>query len=135
MLVYLAGPINGCTDEECKDWREYVKAQLGEERTLDPMRRDYRGMETESVREIVEGDKLDIDQSTHILVNYVKPSVGTSMEVLYAYERKKPVIVVAALGTKFSPWLVYHSKKICSSFEDALDFIKIHSETTAELNV
>lgn len=124
MIVYLAGPINGCTDEECKDWREYVKAQLGEEQTLDPMRRDYRGREEEFTEEIVEGDKLDIDQSSHLLVNYVKPSVGTSMEIFYAWERKKPVVVVAAPETTKSPWLIYHSDIIVSSFEDALGYIK-----------
>ena len=79
---------------------EYIQAKLGEENTLDPMRRDYRGREMECVEEIVEGDKLDIDISTHILVIYDRPSVGTSMEVLYAWERKKPVIVVASLDTK-----------------------------------
>lgn len=26
--VYLAGPINGCSDDECKDWRNYVKREL-----------------------------------------------------------------------------------------------------------
>lgn len=124
MKVYLCGPINGCTDEECKDWREYVKAQLGAENTLDPMRRDYRGKEMDCVDEIVEGDKADIDISTHLLVNYDKPSVGTSMEILYAWERKIPVIVVASPNARLSPWLVYHSKKIFFSFADALNDIK-----------
>jgi len=32
MKVYLCGPINGCTDEECKNWRETVKAQLPDTR-------------------------------------------------------------------------------------------------------
>lgn len=72
MKVYLCGPINGCTDQECKDWREAVKARLPE--TLDPMRRDYRGKETESYREIVELDKRDVEAAGVILVNYDKPS-------------------------------------------------------------
>jgi nucleoside 2-deoxyribosyltransferase len=122
-LIYLAGPINGCTDEECKDWREYVKAQLGEENTLDPMRRDYRGREMECVDEIVEGDKADIDAATILLINYDRPSVGTSMEILYAWERGKKVIVVAAPGVRISPWLSYHSHKIFFSFENALTYI------------
>jgi hypothetical protein len=57
MLVYLAGAINGCTDDECKDWRELVKSIIGVEKTLDPMRRDYRGVELDCINEIVEGDK------------------------------------------------------------------------------
>lgn len=120
MRVYLAGPINGCSDAECKDWREYVKSVLGEENTLDPMRRDYRGREMESVNEIVEGDKRDIDTATHLLVNYDKPSVGTSMEILYAWERAIPIIIVTSKGTRLSPWMVYHSDKILNSFDEAI---------------
>lgn len=123
MRLYLAGAIMGCTDEECKDWREYVKSLVGEENTLDPMRRDYRGRELDCIDEIVEGDKVDIDISTHLLVQFDKPSVGTSMEILYAWERKKPVVVVTSQGIKLSPWLIYHSNKVYYSFKEAIDYI------------
>lgn len=43
MKVYLCGPINGCTDDQCKNWREAAKQVLSD--TVDPMRRDYRGRE------------------------------------------------------------------------------------------
>lgn len=76
MKIYLCGPINGCTDEECKDWREAAKKRFPE--TIDPMRRDYRGRETECVNEIVELDKLDVNDCDVMLVNNPKPSVGTS---------------------------------------------------------
>lgn len=121
MRVYLAGPINGCTDEECRDWREYVKTRLP--LTIDPMVRDYRGIEDEKWREIVEGDKADIDRCHVVLVNYDKPSVGTAMEILYAWERNKPVVVVAKPGTRISPWLRFHSWDIVDSFEKAIVII------------
>jgi nucleoside 2-deoxyribosyltransferase len=117
------GPINGCTDAECKDWREFVKAQWRGP-TLDPMRRDYRGKEDENFREIVEFDKIDVMNSDVVLVNYDKPSVGTSMEVLYAFERGKLVVVVAKDGVRVSPWLRYHAHKIVNSFAAALEFIQ-----------
>lgn len=122
-VIYLCGPINGCTDEECKDWREFVKSRWNG-KTLDPMRRDYRGKEAESVNEIVEFDKIDVVNSDVILVNYDKPSVGTSMEVLYAFERGKLVVVVAKEGTNISPWLRYHSHTIKPSFEAAIEYIR-----------
>lgn len=121
--LYLCGPINGCTDEECKDWREYLKSKW-DGPTLDPMRRDYRGREAESVNEIVEFDKIDVTNSDAILVNYDKPSVGTSMEILYAWERGKLVVVVAREGTNISPWLRYHSHAIRPTFEGALEFVR-----------
>lgn len=76
LIAYLCGPINGCTDAECNDWRSRVK-ELWPGDTLDPMRRDYRGRETESYREIVELDKIDVMRSDVLIVSYDKPSVGT----------------------------------------------------------
>lgn len=125
--VYLCGPINGCTDEECRDWREYVKT-LWSGPTLDPMRRDYRGKEDQSVDEIVELDKIDVMDSDVILVNYDKPSVGTSMEILYAFERGKLVVVVAQEGARISPWMRYHSHAIVSSFKDAVRYIELRTQ-------
>lgn len=124
MKVYLCGPINGCTDEECKDWREAAKARLPD--TLDPMRRDYRGREDECFVDIVEGDKIDIGQCDLLLVNYDRPSVGTSMEIYHAWLADTPVIVVARPETVISPWLRYHSTKIVHSFDDAFAWIEAH---------
>jgi nucleoside 2-deoxyribosyltransferase len=121
MRVYLAGPINGCTDKECRDWRETVKARLPD--TLDPMRRDYRGKEHEAVDEIVELDKIDVTNSDVLLVNFDKPSVGTSMEILYAWERGKLIVVVHREGAVLSPWLVYHSHHRFTSFGAAAAYL------------
>jgi nucleoside 2-deoxyribosyltransferase len=92
--------------------------------TLDPMRRDYRGREDNSVTAIVELDKLDILQCDALLVNYDKPSVGTSMEILFAWERNIKVIVVAANETKVSPWLRYHSTAIVKTFSEAFELLQ-----------
>jgi nucleoside 2-deoxyribosyltransferase len=120
--VYLCGPINGCTDEECKDWREAAKTRLPD--TLDPMRRDYRGKEAESYREIVELDKRDIEASNVVLVNYDRPSVGTSMEILWAWLKETPVVVVCKADAVISPWLRYHSTEIVHSFDEAFRWIE-----------
>jgi nucleoside 2-deoxyribosyltransferase len=121
--IYLCGPINGCTDEECRDWRELVKSKwLG--RCIDPMVRDYRGREQEAYREIVELDKIDVAESDIILVNYDKPSVGTSMEVLYAWERGKRLIVVCRPDAVISPWLRYHAHHLVHSFDEAIETAK-----------
>lgn len=123
--VYLCGPINGCTDSECQDWRSHVVKLLGSEwKPIDPMVRDYRGKEDESVNEIVELDKEDIDGCSFLVVNYDKPSVGTSMEVLYAWERGKKIVVVALPGAKLSPWLKYHSHAIVPNFYCAVHFLE-----------
>lgn len=118
MKVYLAGPIAGCNDSECKDWRDYVKTKFRE--TLDPMRRDYRGKEGNNYIDIVEKDKEDIDNS-HVVFAYVpKPSVGTSMEIFYAWERGKIVILVIPEGAPISSWLIYHSHGIVKNIDDGI---------------
>lgn len=127
--VYLCGPINGCSDAECKDWRAFAAETLTC-RTYDPMVRDYRGRELEPgiAKEIVEFDKQDVDACDVILVNYVKPSVGTSMEVLYAWERGKQIVVVAAADAVLSPWLIYHSHRIVHSMADACAWIESQNQ-------
>ncbi len=121
--VYLSGAMMNCTDEECRDWREDAKRQL-KCNTRDPMTlRDYRGREHEAITEIVEYDKADIDACDILLVNYVKPSVGTSMEMLYAWERGKRVLLVAPRESVLSPWLLYHSHQVFHSMQDALAHI------------
>lgn len=117
MRVYLGGPINGCTDEEAHGWRDDLKPLLvaaGHE-WVDPMRRDYRGREMEPgiAEAIVAGDLEDIDSSDVLLMNCPKPSVGTSMEMFYGYERGKRIVVVVPDDGRWpSPWLVVHSHAI-----------------------
>ncbi len=121
-VVYLSGAMLGCTDEECRDWREYAKQHL-RCATRDPMVRDYRGREMEGMIDMVENDKADIDECDTVLVNFIKPSVGTSMEILYAWERGKRIVLVAPRDTVISPWLVYHSHHVFYAIEEAVAFI------------
>lgn len=120
-LVYLAGPINGCTDDECMGWRETAK-QLLKLGTKDPMDRDYRGSEEMSVNELVDGDKQDIAKCVWLLANCPKPSYGTPMEILFAYERGVKVVVVVPEG-RVSPWLTYHAREVFHTIEDACEYI------------
>lgn len=128
MTVYLAGPINGCTDEECNDWRSYAKEHLKCE-TLDPMRRWLcrgREMEPGIAAEIVHGDEADITASDIVLANHPAPSVDIDMEIRMAKaEKGKIVVTVVPAGSKSSPWLVYHSDVILNSVQDAVSWINV----------
>lgn len=123
MRVYLAGGINGLGDSEAKDWRESVKAGATQHEYLDPMRRDYRGVEDQNVRAIVDGDLADIDASDLILVMADRPSWGTAMETYYAHAvAGKRVVVVC--GGRVSPWLRAHSEAVLESLEAAIDWLR-----------
>jgi nucleoside 2-deoxyribosyltransferase len=118
-VIYLCGPINGRTDADCMDWRATAKSWLAA--TKDPMDRDYRGRELEPgiAAEIVENDKADIRGCRGVLVFFDKPSVGTAMEVLFAYDHGIPVHVVNASDKPLSPWLIYHATTIHQTLEAA----------------
>lgn len=124
MRVYLAGPINGCTDDEAKGWREYLQDLFrdhGDIEVFDPMARDYRGREKEPgiAATIVEQDKQDIRHVDCVVVCYKQPSVGMAMEVLYAWQQQRYVILVDLSGEPLSPWLIYHSDEVVHSLDRA----------------
>jgi nucleoside 2-deoxyribosyltransferase len=128
-VLYLAGPINGRDDFDCKVWRDLVTMKwVG--KTLDPMRRDYRSVTLgpEVAAEIVAGDLLDIRNSDALLVYFDQPSVGTSMEIFYAeHVLKKPVFIVNVSRKPVSPWLLHHSTVIFERLdEQTLIQIKQH---------
>jgi nucleoside 2-deoxyribosyltransferase len=126
MKIYLAGPMFQTEDNECKAWRDEAIAKLTGHEIFNPMIRDYRGRTDEKAAEIVEEDKKDIDSCDVILVNHTRPSVGTSMEILYAWERKKRIITVIH-SDQISPWLLYHSERIFRDLDSAIDYLNNHS--------
>lgn len=132
LVVYLAGPINGRPTADCVPWRDEAAnmLQLRGHGAADPMLRDYRGRELDPLvtREIVEGDKYVIDHVDALIVNYDRPSTGTSMEVLYAHQRGIPVVTINAQAREerrpLSPWLVYHSNAVVESLAEAIDAVE-----------
>lgn len=119
LTVYLSGRIAGCTDEEKNGWRDRFTEKY--QNVRNPMHRPFNENGTfEDVKRIVEGDKLDIDESDIVLVYYVSPSVGTSMEIMYAFERKIPIVVCNPTNAVLSPWISYHCLCVCNTEEDAL---------------
>ena len=108
MLVYLSGPIMGCDDSECFNWRKEAEEQLPN--TLNPLRRDFRNYKNATYLEcstLIKQDKKDIDESDIILVYYSRPSTGTAMEMMYAWQRRKNIILVTACDN-VPPWARIH---------------------------
>ena len=95
---------------------------------LDPMRRNFKDREVDSANEIVEFDLQDVREADIVLVNYCKPSIGTSMEVFYAsHDLGKFVVVFSPFDfPNCSPWMIRFSIKIISDLEDACDYLIRH---------
>jgi nucleoside 2-deoxyribosyltransferase len=123
-LIYLAGPIFGCSDEDAKGWRTVVKELLGASNVLDPMDRDYRGVEDANGQKLVEDDLRDIAQCAALLVKANEPSWGTAMELVYARQMGKPVVAFNT-SRRVSPWLRYHAS-VHYTLKDALTEVMKH---------
>ena len=126
MKVYLAGPITGCTDDEAMDWRAKVADCVGRagHTVLDPMDwADMRGREHQPgvPAQIVKEDKRAIRRADIFFCNALGGiSVGTTMEILYAYQTDTPVILVTE-QEPLSPWYQYHADVIHDSLPGAVN--------------
>jgi nucleoside 2-deoxyribosyltransferase len=127
--VYLSGPIMDEHEGVARKWRDIADSLLSLHfKLLDPMRRNFRDKEVDSANEIVEFDLQDIRDADIVLVNYRKPSIGTSMEVFYAsHHLGKFVIAFSPFSFKdCSPWMVRYCTKILPSLEEAVKYLKTH---------
>ena len=127
--IYLSGPIMDEHAGAARAWRETAKKLLGNHfRLLDPMRRQFVDRQVDSANEIVEFDLQDVREADIILVNYSKPSIGTSMEVFYgAHDLGKFVVTFSPFEFRdCSPWMVRFSTKILPDLESACAYIITH---------
>jgi hypothetical protein len=109
-LVYLSGPISGLTYGESTDWREYVTQCFPPHiQGVSPMRakrylNDGSKLAADvpftfplsTDRSINSRDRMDTLRSTVMLVNLLgaeKASIGTAMEIAWAYDHKIPVVI------------------------------------------
>lgn len=120
VALYLSGPMDHCTRAERDDWRDYVKAWWSG-CILDPCRREGKNRDPQ---QLVMMDKADIMNSDVLLVNYWKNGTGTPMEIMYAFDRGKIVVIVVPDVNNCSWWLKYHSHFICETIDEALQWIR-----------
>ncbi len=107
--VYLGGPITGCTYGGCTDWRLHLKSIFAVDgiTALDPMRsktflagkasigNNYRHP-LASPRGIMTRDHWDCTRCDVVLVNLLGAktvSIGTVMEIAWAWTHGSPVVV------------------------------------------
>ncbi|MCQ2352375.1 MAG: nucleoside 2-deoxyribosyltransferase [Victivallaceae bacterium] len=129
MKIYLSGPIMDEQPGVARDWREWVKSRLaGRFLLLDPMRRKFVDRQVDSANEIVEFDLRDVREADIVLVNYNRPSIGTSMEVFYAaHDLGKFVVAFSPLAfADCSPWMARFCTKILPDLETAVNYIENH---------
>ena len=127
--IYLSGPIMDEASGRAREWREVAKQLLRERFVLlDPMRRKFVDRQVDSANEIVEFDLQDVRDADLILVNYNKPSIGTSMEVFYAaHDLGKFIVAFSPFEFRdCSPWMARYCTKILPDLEQAAQYIRTH---------
>ena len=127
--IYLCGPIMEEYRGRAREWRKEANLLLQDQfQLLDPMRRNFQDRQVDSANEIVEFDLQDVRDAAILLVNYCKPSIGTSMEVFYAaHDLGKFVVCFSPYRFQnCSPWMVRFSTKILPSLEAAGEYLIAH---------
>lgn len=109
-MVYLAGPIAGCSYKGAVDWREEVQLKMPDGIVgISPMRAKDFLSDSECIHRfgypskagateqaIMMRDYNDVRRCDALFVNFLEAeqvSIGTVMELAWAYQLQKPVVV------------------------------------------
>ena len=127
--VFLSGPIRGLDRKDALGWRISASEQLeGSFITMHALRGRESKETLPDKRIAVQRDKNDINMCDVLLVNdeFAGASmIGTSMEVLYAHQLNKLVILFGEAHAQ-DYWLNYHSHARFNSLNEACMFLKEH---------
>lgn len=125
--IFLSGPMRGVPREVSLGWRDNATQILGQDFKVIHALRGREEKETfADPKTAVIRDLADILKSDIILVDDTIENVsmiGTSMEVFFAFENKKPVIIFGRAHEK-DYWLNYHSHLRVNTLEEACDVIR-----------
>jgi nucleoside 2-deoxyribosyltransferase len=140
--VYLAGPMEDCTEDHMTGWRQLTAnaLKLSDINTLDPTRRvsfhDQLGENLENVtktmntcKRIFKQDLQDIAESKVVLADVRRSSgrgTGTSMELMFAHTKNKIIILWADEGDYIHPFYEAMATEKHYSLEEAVDSVRLY---------
>lgn len=142
LTIYLAGALTNQSDSVAMDWRNNFRVQFGEEFDVVlpqdkwPRMEHLKGSEKWHAA-IVAGERRDIVNCNAVVANIDTISMGTAMGILYAYLGGRTVVLLHS-GSEverecISPLVLFHSHKMCSTAESAVNFIRTrHSRRSLE---
>lgn len=147
--VYLAGPISGLTYDGCTEWRDSVVQQLADVgiKGLSPMRaksflkkladakisstgEEYKNLGIlAQQKSIMTRDHYDATTCDVLLVNLLgakTPSLGTVMEIAWAYTWQTPIVVaMEKTGNPHEHMMILEAIGFrVESLEEAVDIVK-----------
>ena len=124
--VFLSGPMRGVPREEALLWRKEASKMLsGKFYVLHALRGREKKETFTDPRAAVIRDLNDIKRADILLVNDTfkdRSMIGTSMEIFFAHEEKKPVIVFGNAHAG-DYWLDYHSHLRVKNLKEACEVL------------
>lgn len=124
--VFLSGPMRGISREDALGWRKDAAKLLSSHFEVIHALRGREEKETfADPKSAVIRDLSDIKNSDILLVNdsIDASMIGTAMEIFYAFQLNKPVILFGNAHEK-DYWLNYHSHLRTKTMEEACDVLK-----------
>ncbi len=124
--IFLCGPMKGISREISLGWRELAtKCLSGKFEVLHAMRGREEKETFADPRAAVIRDLNDIKNADILLVNDTIENcsmIGTSMEIFFAFQQNKPIIVFGNAHDK-DYWLNYHIHLRTKDFNEACDVL------------
>ena len=140
--VYLAGPMEDCTEDHMTGWRQLTAnaLKLSDINSLDPTRRvsfhDQLGENLQDLtktmntcKRIFKQDLQDIAESKVVLADVRRSSgrgTGTSMELMFAHTKNKIIILWADEGDYIHPFYEAMATEKHYSLEEAVDSVRLY---------
>ena len=131
-FVYLAGPIEGCSDNEINQWRQKCFLAFNDNIVgISPYRGEREEDDSESQKRIIMKNYMDTKNCDLILaylpkeINARRHSYGTTFEIAWVYSLQKPVIIVSDDVAVHDHPLMNMSVCMFWDLEDAIDYINV----------
>ena len=131
-FVYLAGPIEGCDNDEINKWRDKCHLMFNDFIVgINPYRAEMHADTSESRKRMAMKNYMDTQSCDLILaylpkeINARRPSYGTTFEIAWGYSLRKPVVIVSD-----DPQVHHHPLMDMSGarfwdLEEAIDYINV----------
>jgi len=131
-LIYLSGPQSKVSDPSLPistDWKTYAASTFMKSgiNVSNPIELDLSGFvsTTDDSGNAIKYSLNLIDKSDSLLANLSQVAESTTMEMFYAHNQGKRVVVVGS--EPFSPWVMFHSEARFQRLRDALDYLVSNS--------
>lgn len=119
MKIYLAGPM-----PTQKKWRDKITHKLLSLNKEIVVYNPEFFENTATDATTVNFDKAKIIKSDMVIANITRLSAGTSMEILFAWERNIPVLLIVGNKKLSGPWLRFHSSFLVNNIDEAVEIVR-----------